>query len=96
MNKTEIWLLRKVREVEPDAELDWLYIDKFSFGGRWVMDLLEQFKEEEQTMVEKPIRFKCLLCGRDKFTHKSPHYCIGGYRKHKIKWQPIFKEVSNE
>jgi uncharacterized protein CbrC (UPF0167 family) len=28
----------------------------------------------------------CLLCGRDKFTHKSPHYCSGGFRKHKIKW----------
>ena len=28
----------------------------------------------------------CLLCGRDKFTHKSPHKCRGGYRKKGIKW----------
>ena len=40
---------------------------------------------------EKPIRYKCLLCGRDKFTQKTSHYCVGGYRKHKIKWQPIYE-----
>jgi len=39
-------------------------------------------------MVEE-IRYKCLLCGRDKFTQKSPHNCVGGFRKHKIKWQKI-------
>jgi hypothetical protein len=37
------------------------------------------------------MKLKCLLCGRDKFTHKSPHYCIGGFRKHKIKWAIIMK-----
>ena len=37
-------------------------------------------------------RFICLLCGRDKFTRRSPHYCIGGYRKHHIKWQEIVTE----
>ena len=31
-------------------------------------------------------KLTCLLCGRDKFTNKSPHYCAGGYRKRKIKW----------
>ena len=37
-------------------------------------------------------KFECLLCGRNKFTKRSPHYCIGGYRKHHIKW----KEVNTE
>ena len=27
------------------------------------------------------MKLKCLLCGRDKFTHKSPHKCVGGFRK---------------
>jgi len=35
------------------------------------------------------MKLKCLLCGRDKFTHKSPHYCVGGFRKRKIKWAII-------
>ncbi len=39
---------------------------------------------------QKPTRYKCLLCGRDKFTRKTPHNCVGGYRKHKIEWQPIY------
>jgi len=25
----------------------------------------------------------------DKFTHKSPHKCVGGYRKRKIVWQEV-------
>ena len=35
----------------------------------------------------KTIKYRCLLCGRDKFTRKTPHYCIGGFRKRKIKWE---------
>ena len=35
------------------------------------------------------MKLKCLLCGRDKFTHKSPHRCIGGFRKRKLKWAII-------
>ena len=34
--------------------------------------------------------YKCLLCGRDKFTHKSPHKCIGGFRKRKLKWAVLY------
>ena len=28
----------------------------------------------------------CLLCGRDKFTKRSPHRCVSGFRKRNIKW----------
>jgi glycerol-3-phosphate cytidylyltransferase-like family protein len=31
-------------------------------------------------------RYKCLLCGRDKFTRRTPHKCNHGYRKRNIKW----------
>lgn len=31
----------------------------------------------------------CLLCGRDKFTTRGPHRCIGGFRKRKIQWAII-------
>ena len=34
-------------------------------------------------------RWKCMLCGRDRFTHKSPHKCVGGFRKRKIVWQEV-------
>ena len=39
--------------------------------------------------LNKAIRYKCLLCGRDKFTRKSPHNCNSGFRKHKIQWEVI-------
>jgi hypothetical protein len=46
--------------------------------------------------VVKPLKekreagsYKCLLCGRYKFTHKQPHKCLGGFRKRKIPWQKL-------
>jgi len=38
-------------------------------------------------------RYKCLLCGRDKFTQKSPHRCRGGFRKRNIIWKIIAANV---
>lgn len=38
-------------------------------------------------IVEK--RYRCLLCGRSKFTRKSPHNCVGGFRKRGLKWEEI-------
>lgn len=35
------------------------------------------------------IRYKCLLCGRDKFIKPTPHNCIGGFRKRGLKWERI-------
>ena len=37
----------------------------------------------------KAVRYKCLLCGRDTFTRKSPHKCVGGFRKRKIQWEEV-------
>lgn len=43
----------------------------------------------DQPSVTHASRWKCMLCGRDKFTRKSPHKCVGGFRKRKIIWQEI-------
>lgn len=50
------------------------------------MNVNEQLK---QPPIIRIGRWKCMLCGRDKFTHKSPHKCVGGFRKRKIIWQEL-------
>lgn len=37
-----------------------------------------------------PARWECTVCGRDKFTKRTPHKCVGGYRKKNLKWRPIY------
>lgn len=53
-----------------------------------------ELKAELQAILKgvnpKPIRYKCILCGRDKFTKKTAHHCINGYRKHGIEWMPVY------
>ena len=45
-----------------------------------------------RTFAKKIVGYKCLLCGRDKFIRRTPHNCVGGYRKRHLKWEPIFEE----
>jgi hypothetical protein len=40
-----------------------------------------------------PLRWRCNLCGRDKFTRKSPHRCNSDFRKRGIDWE-IFRPES--
>lgn len=48
------------------------------------------------------MRYKCLLCGRDKFSHPQPHRCFIGYIKRfkraaRIRGlSTIWKDVTNE
>jgi hypothetical protein len=50
--------------------------------------IVEAYKLQlQQPPVIRSGRWKCMLCGRDKFTHKSPHKCVNGFRKRKIVWQ---------
>ena len=37
-------------------------------------------------IINENQKLTCLLCGRDKFIRKTPHNCIGGFRKKRIKW----------
>ena len=50
MNKTEEWLYKKAKEVDNEIELQDLYTSKFTFSGRWVMDLLEEYHKEQLDM----------------------------------------------
>jgi hypothetical protein len=51
-SKTEEWLYKKAKEVDSELELQDLYTSKFSFGGRWVMDLLEEYHKEQLTLTD--------------------------------------------
>ena len=55
ITKTEEWLYNKAKEVHKDLELQDLYTAKFSFGGRWVMDLLEEY-HKEQLLIQRVVR----------------------------------------
>ena len=50
--------------------------------------MVKTFEPEEK---KEPIRYRCLLCGRDKFTRKTPHHCLGGFRRRNIKWEEIYE-----
>jgi hypothetical protein len=65
------------------------------FKGDTYEDALElgllaalQLIESKKTIIG----YKCLLCGRDKFTRKSHHNCVGGFRKKSLKWEAIYKD----
>lgn len=52
--------------------------------------IVEAYKLQlQQPPVIRSGRWKCMLCGRDTFTRKSPHKCVGGYRKRNIVWQEV-------
>lgn len=40
------------------------------------------------------VTYTCLLCGRNKFTRKTPHWCNKNYRKHGIEWKLNNEEMS--
>lgn len=63
----------------------------------WIFHKLAEFEMRLQSLEcaksYKPVtatgRWKCTICGRDKFTHKAPHKCIDGFRKRNIIWQDL-------
>ena len=60
MNKMEEWLLKEARVENPDTELQDLYTSKMMFGGRWVMDLIEKYAQQ-QVNDAKTEKEKCTL-----------------------------------
>lgn len=56
---------------------------------KWIIEAMEEYAALSQPPIIRSGRWKCMLCGRDKFTHKSPHKCVGGFRKRKIIWQEV-------
>lgn len=61
------------------------------FAKFYHSQMMSEFETKSKPCIRLGARYKCLLCGRDKFTRKSPHNCVGGYRKHKIQWQEIIE-----
>ena len=51
----------------------------------------EQTGRLQQTAVggSAELRWRCMLCGRDRFTQKGPHKCVGGFRKRRIRWERV-------
>lgn len=49
-------------------------------------------KHNSRPLEPEKERWRCLLCGRDKFTAKTPHNCNTGYRKRHIKWERVEPE----
>jgi len=90
MKHNEYYLYYKAERAknEPQDEMELRHMDSFIEGYETALNL---FNVSKCILDEKkPTRYRCLLCGRDTFTSKTSHYCVGGYRKHKIKWQPIY------
>ena len=62
---------------------------------------MNEIKMNNKEIIKFPIKdfllpknqLYCKLCGRDKFSMKQPHNCIGGFRKRKIEWG--YKQVIN-
>ncbi len=49
--KVEQWLIERVKQDDPNIELEMLYTDAFKFGGRYVMDLLEEYHKEQLALL---------------------------------------------
>ena len=65
-------------------------VDELDDYDAFVAKVANEYYEYKQEPQEKPKRYKCLLCGRDKFTQKQAHICENGYRKRGIKWEEIY------
>ena len=91
LNKAKIHHLLSL--LEANERDDWYYGNKIQYWNRH-----RELKAELQLLLSsvssrKPDRYKCLLCGRDKFIRKTPHRCNNGFRKKGIKWQPIYDSI---
>lgn len=73
-------------QVDADGELP----DDFNdlAGVTWCAERIHE-TDIEYVMKPKTAKYRCLVCGRDNFIRNTAHNCVGGYRKRKIKWEPI-------
>jgi hypothetical protein len=77
-SKTEEWLYKKAKEVDSELELQDLYTSKFSFGGRWVMDLLEEYHKEQLTLTDVVVPKGTLVCDNCKTKLKAQYHTPKG------------------
>lgn len=64
-------------------------LHSISWTVRRISDCLKKpiLWKGEKFPQEVKVTYECLLCGRNKFTRKSPHYCGSNFRKRNIKWK---------
>jgi len=51
--------------------------------------IIDAYKQQQ-----RQARWKCMLCGRDRFDRKQPHKCVGGFRKRRIVWKEVQQQVA--
>jgi len=61
MNIYEEFVLKKIKEVQPNAEEQDLHTGKFTLGGAWVAEILEDYEKQlhKQKASDKPSN--CIL-----------------------------------
>lgn len=73
-----------------------LYKHAETNGCKWVLSRNPFLKQAVLNAINealediKPTGWKCMRCGRDKFTSKQPHNCDTGFRKRNIIWRHTF------
>jgi len=82
-------LIKNISAVDKNYNslVEFLNSEKYDWS---VKPVLQQTNVSGSSSVQK--RYKCLLCGRDKFIRKSPHKCAGtggNIRKRGIKWVEV-------
>lgn len=40
----------------------------------------------------EPVRWQCVICDRH-LARRAPHKCLGRYRRHNLKWRPIYPDL---
>ena len=68
-------------------------IIQITFSGEdlfeYIQDAVKFDKRKVREKPTQPARYRCTLCGRDKFTRRTAHYCNHGYRKRGIVWEEL-------
>ena len=64
----------------------WLFL---AFMAGWLCGTIAGRVDGPDVDVSAKHRYRCLLCGRDRFTDKVPHNCHGGYRKRGLTWEQL-------
>lgn len=91
MNKNEFLKQHTEFYGEKVDNIDQITLVKFSGKElfEYVQDAIKFDKHKIREKNVQPARYRCTLCGRDKFTQKTPHYCGRNYRKRGIVWEEL-------
>lgn len=57
---------------------------------------IRNLRESKHNTCQKGVKYKCTICGRNKFDSKQPHKCVGGFRKSGFVWEVVKNELQIE